>query len=80
MKGLVGLIGLLLALAVSGFVVKKQLASTVQPVPTLNLPTSSGAVPQPAGAPAALPQTVPGQYKQAVEGVLQQARPLPDDK
>ncbi|MGY8903251.1 MAG: hypothetical protein ACKVIH_01730 [Burkholderiales bacterium] len=80
MKGLVGLIGLLLALAVGGFVVKKQLASTVQPIPTLNLPTPSGAAPQPADAPAALPLTVPGQYKQAVEGVLQQARPLPDDK
>lgn len=84
MKGLVGLLGLLLALAVAAFVVKKQLAASVQPVPALNLPAVPGAAPaatpQPAGAPAALPQTVPGQYKQAVEGVLQQARPLPDDK
>ncbi len=80
MKGFFGLVGLLLALAVGAFVVKKQLAATQQTLPALSLPTPPGAAHQAAGAPAPPPQALPGQYKQAVEGVLQQARPLPDDK
>ncbi len=79
MKGVFRLVGLLIALAIVGVVVKKQLAATQQSVPAL-------AVPAPNGSGAAAPtvreqsQQVQQQYKQAVEGAMQQARPMPDDK
>jgi len=81
MKGLFGLVGLLVALAIVGLVVKKQLAATQQSVPVL-------AVPMPAGADgaASVPtvreqsQQIQQQYKQAVEGAMQQPRPMPEDK
>lgn len=82
MKGIFGLLGLLLCLAVVGVLVKKQLASTQQMLPALQVPTASN--PQgSASTPATLreqPQQLQQQYKQALEGALQQPRTLPDEK
>ncbi len=84
MKGIFGLVGLLLALAIVGVVVKKQLSSLQQPVPAL---APAGGSPDAATTPGAPPvtvreqsQQVQQQFKQAVESATQQARPMPDDK
>jgi hypothetical protein len=77
-------VGLLLALAIVGVVVKKQLSAIQQPVPALapagGLP---GATTDPAAPPATVreqSQQIQQQYKHAVEGAMQQPRPMPDEK
>jgi hypothetical protein len=84
MKGIFGLVGLLLALAIVGVVVKKQLSAIQTPVPAL---APVGGLPGAAADPAASPATVreqsqqmQQQFKQSVEGAMQQPRPMPDDK
>ncbi len=83
MKGILGLVGLLLSLAIVGFLVKQQMSSTRQILPTLQLPASEGAQPS-ASAPTATraeqSQQVQQQLKQAVEGALQQPRSVPEEK
>ena len=83
MKGIFGLLGLLLSLVIVGFLVKKQLALTQQIVPTLQVPMARG--PQSsASAPRTTvreqSQQVQQQYKQAIEGALQQPRTVPDEQ
>ena len=83
MKGVFGLLGLLLCLAIVGVLVKKQLTSTQQMVPALQVPGATD--PQSlASAPAATvreqSQQLQQQYKQALEGALQQPRAIPDEK
>ena len=83
MKGLFGFVGLLLALAIVGVLVKKQLGALQQPVPALSVPAPGAGAGSPAAPPATVreqTQQVQQQYKQAVEGAMQQARPMPDDK
>lgn len=83
MKGLFGLAGLLLTLAIVGFLVKTQLAATRQSVPALqvNAPTQPQAQ---TDAPAAnvkqQAQQVQQQYKQALEAALQPTRAPADEK
>lgn len=88
MRGIFGLIGLLVALVVTGLLVRQQLKATQAPVPALQLPAVAGdAAPNgthtitlPAsGTPAQQSQQVQQQFKQALDNVMQ-ARPLPDDK
>lgn len=83
MKGIFGLIGLLLSLVVAGFLVKKQLTSTQQIVPALQV-HMTGSPQSPASAPASSvreqSQQVQQQYKQAIKGPLQRPRTIPDDK
>ena len=82
MKGAFGLVGLLIALALVGVLVKKQLAATQQAIPALQLPAAQGAA-GPDTAPAATvkqqSQQIEQQYKQAIEGAMQKARPAADD-
>lgn len=82
MRGVFGLVGLLVALGVVGFVVKKQLASVNAPVPALQLPASATGLPVPAPGANAAEQSrqVQEQFRQALDSAVQQARPLPDDK
>lgn len=83
MKGLFGFVGLLLALAIVGVLVKKQLGALQQPVPALSVPAPGAGTGNPAPPPATVreqSQQIQQQYKQAVEGAMQQARPMPDDK
>jgi hypothetical protein len=83
MRAAFGLVGLVVALAIVAVVAKKQLGS----VNAIQVPqpagTATGAV-VPAVDPNATvkqqSQQIQQQYKQAVEGALQQARPMPDDK
>lgn len=77
MKGILGLVGLLLALAVVGVVVKKQLASSRQGVPALQ--TTVPAATEATGGGQAQSQPLPQQYKQALEVTVPAPRPLPDD-
>lgn len=82
MRGFFGLAGLLIALVIVGVLVKKQLAATQQAIPALQLPAVQGAA-GPDGAPAATlkqkSRQIEQQYKQAIEGAMQKARPVPDD-
>jgi hypothetical protein len=82
-KGIFGLVGLLLSLAIVGVLVKKQLTSTQQIVPVSQVPATAG-LPSSAGAPATTvreqSQQIQQQYKQAIEGALQQPRGIPDEK
>ena len=70
MRAIFGIIGLLVVAAIVGVLAKNQL--------------SAGVAPQAAGAPAgmepaATPKQQVRQFEQAVQGAMQQARPMPDD-
>ena len=85
MLAVFGLVGLVVALAIVGVLAKKQLAATRTPVPSLQLPAASdgAATPAPAPAPAGTvreqSQQVQQQVRQQMEGLMQRARPMPDD-
>ena len=76
MRMRLGLIGLVLALAIVGILVKKQLAATHAVVPALQIP---GAAPAsaPTGNLREQSQQIQQQYKQALDAALQQPRPEP---
>ncbi len=87
MRAIFGVVGLLLALVIVGLLVKKQLATTRQAIPVLAAPApapASSPASADAGAPAstvrAQSQQIQQQYKQALEGAMQQARPVLDEK
>ena len=79
MRGVFGMVGLVVALAIVGVLAKKQLASTRSVVPSLQVP-GAASVPAPTGTVREQSQQVQQQYKQALEAAMQQARPLPDEK
>lgn len=72
MRAIFSVVGLLIVVLVIGMLAKKQLGSGV--APSAGTPAVSGA-PTPAGT----PQQQVRQFQQAVEGQMQQARPMPDD-
>lgn len=80
MRGLFGLVGLLVALGVVGLVVRKQMAAVQTPLPALQTPANgaASASPEPGNA-TQQSQQVQQQVKQAVDAAMQ-ARPMPDDK
>jgi hypothetical protein len=65
----------LVVVAVIGLLAKKQLGSIAGPPA---VPAAPGA-PVTAGAPPATPQQTVQQFQQAVEGQMQQARPMPEE-
>lgn len=71
MRMVFGLAGLVIVLAIVGALAKKQLAALDAPVPTAAQPD--------AGQATAAPVQRVRQFEQAVQGAMQQARPLPDD-
>jgi hypothetical protein len=79
MRAIFGVLGLLMALGIVGWLAKIQLASTRQSVPSLAVPGV-----EPASAPATTvreqSQQTQQQVRQSVEAAMQQARPMPDDK
>ena len=80
MRGLLGLVGLLLALGVVGLVARKQMAAVQMPVPVLQTPADGAAsAPPMAGNATQQSQQIQQQVKQAVDAAIQ-ARPMPDDK
>ena len=68
MRGIFGIIGLLAVVAIVGVLAKKQLTAGVAP---------AGDAPG-ASAPAATPKAQVQQFERAVQGAMQQARPMPD--
>lgn len=70
MKAVFSIVGLLVVVAIVGLVAKKQLTAGVAPA----------AVPGAAGTslPTGTPQQQVQQFQQAVQGAMQQSRPMPD--
>jgi hypothetical protein len=75
MRGIFSIVGLLVVVAIIGLLVKKQMSTQIA------VPSASGMPPVSANAPPQVQsQQAQQQVKQAVEGALQQARPMPDEK
>ena len=75
MRGLFGIVGLLLTLAIVGVLAKKQMGALTTVAPP------AGFASAPAGATVQQQsQLIQQQVKQSVENTMQQARPMPDDK
>ena len=72
MRIVFGVLGLLVVVAIVGLLAKRQLAPAPAPLPQVE-----GA---PATAPAATPRQQVQQVQQAVEGMMQQPRPMPEEK
>jgi hypothetical protein len=71
MRAIFSVLGLLVVVAVIGFLAKNQLKAGVAPaVPGVEAGSA---------APAATPQQQVKQFEQAVQGAMQQARPMPDN-
>jgi multidrug efflux pump subunit AcrB len=75
MRGIFSVVGLLIALAIVGLLAKKQLGTQVTVPSTPGMPAVSADAP-----PQVQSQQAQQQVKQAVEGALQQARPMPEEK
>lgn len=73
MRIVFGVLSLLVVLAIVGVLAKKQLGA-VTPAATQSAP-AAGTMAVPTGT----PQQQVQQFQQAVQGAVQQARPLPDD-
>jgi hypothetical protein len=69
MRAIFGILGLLVVVAIVGMLAKKQLSAGVTP------PVDGTE----ASAPAATPKQQVQQFQQAVQGAMQEARPMPDD-
>ena len=75
MRGLFGIVGLLLTLAIIGVLAKKQMGALTTVAPPAGLASA------PAGATVQQQsQLIQQQVKQSVEAQMQQARPMPDEK
>ncbi|WP_411883363.1 hypothetical protein [Polaromonas sp. YR568] len=75
MRGIFSLVGLLVVLAIVGLLVKKQMSTQISVPPAPGMPAVSADAP-----PQVQSQQAQQQVKQAVEGALQQARPMPEEK
>jgi hypothetical protein len=73
MRGLFGIVGLLVVVLIVGLLAKKQLGAGAAPPAS----TAGGAD---VSVPAGTPQQQVQQYKQAIEGAMQKARPMPDEE
>lgn len=73
MRAVFGVLSLLVVLAIVGVLVKKQLGTGA---PAAAAGATDGAPVRPAGT----PQQQVQQVQQAVQGSLQQARPMPEEK
>ncbi|WP_411880399.1 hypothetical protein [Polaromonas sp. YR568] len=75
MRGIFSLVGLLVVLAIVGLLVKKQVGTQIAVPSAPGMPAVSADAP-----PQVQSQQAQQQVKQAVEGALQQARPMPEEK
>lgn len=82
MRAMFGLVGLVVALAVVGVLVKKQMSATRTPMSTLQTPGIGAATTAsaPMGTVREQSQQIQQQVQQQVEGLMQQARPMPDEE
>jgi ABC-type phosphate transport system substrate-binding protein len=69
MRALFGIVSLVVVLAIVGLLAKGQLTAQSNALPAANQ----------ASAPQQQSQQVQAQFKQSLEGALQQARPMPDE-
>ena len=76
MRALFTVLSLLVVVAIIGVLVKRQMGSLAGPGA---LPTVPGLSAPAAGAPAATPKQTVQQFEQAIQGQMQQARPMPDE-
>ena len=75
MRGMFGLIGLVIVLALVGVLIKKQMAVTQAPEPALQ------GTPAPAtGTVRDQSQQIQQQVKEQMDSLMQQARPMPDEE
>nr|WP_315491433.1 hypothetical protein [uncultured Rhodoferax sp.] len=75
MRGLFGVVGLLLTLAIVGVLAKKNLSSVTTVAPPAGMASA------PAGATVKQQsQLIQQQVQQSVDATMQQARPMPEDK
>ena len=75
MKGLFGIAGLLLALAIAGLLIRQQLTTAKPALPLLTPgPAGAGKVATPTA------QELPQQYRQALEAAMQSRPAVPDEK
>ncbi|HYD75602.1 hypothetical protein [Ramlibacter sp.] len=72
MRAVFSLLGLLLVVAVVGVLAKKQLSSGVAPATSVDAPAG-------VAVPAGTPKQQLQQFEQAVQGAMQQRRPMPDE-
>ncbi len=82
MRAVVGIVSLLVVLALVGLLTRKNLDATHVVVPALQVPAPGGApAPQPAatGNMREQSQQIQQQYKNALEGAMNQPRPEPAD-
>lgn len=79
MKAMFGLLSLLLALAIVGVLVKKQMRGVSGPAIT---PSAGVIVPSttPGATPQQQSQQIQQQFKQSLDAAMQPTRPMPDDK
>lgn len=75
MRAIFSVLGLLVVVAVIGLLAKKQMTTIASPPAISAIPGGSA----PLIAPGATPQQTVQQFQQAVQGQMQQARPMPDD-
>jgi hypothetical protein len=86
MRAVFGVVGLVVALAVVGMLAKKQLSAARAPVPVLQPAPAGNSADAPASAPLQAAtvrdqsQQIQQQFKQQVEGLMLQTRPMPDEE
>jgi hypothetical protein len=76
MRAVFGVLSLLIVVAIVGLLARKQLG-TIAPVAA---PASAGAPAGTMARPEGTPQQQVQQFQQAVQGTMQQARPMPEEK
>ena len=74
MRAVFGVLSLLIVVAIVAILVRKQL------LPVAAAPTKASAPSEGMARPAGTPQQQVQQYQQAVQGAMQQARPMPEEK
>ena len=72
MRAIFSVLGLLVVVAIIGLLAKKQLSAGVAPAPATNAPAG-------VAVPSGTPKQQLQQFDQAVQGAVQQPRPLPDE-
>ena len=72
MRAIFSVLGLLVVVAIVGLLAKKQLSAGVAPATNTNAPAG-------VAVPAGTPKQQVEQFQQAVQGAMQQPRPLPDE-
>jgi hypothetical protein len=76
MRAIFSLLGLVIVVAIVGIIAKKQLHAGVAPAPSPN--TAAAANAAGVSVPTGTPQQQLQQFQNAVQGAMQQPRPMPD--